>query len=205
MKRKRRSYHVDGPPTGLWWCQKPTDRGRALLPEETFRIFCVFYERWTYIVSKRDDSDLSLSERWRLVCADFIARKPDAQGSPETTEKIIDLVTTADKRGEFLTLEGAAMKLRLKPAHVYYWFRRLDKIARELYPFQYGSCPDTKPTVTVTEAMKQKICTQYAEGVSVKDIAKKWGVPKFRVGQIVKAEKKLHPERFPAPEVSDIY
>src|SRR5665213_1910766 len=124
--------HNAEPPWGLWWW-------RVLLPEERQHVLCVYFERRTYN-TKRFNPDLSLADRWHRVCGDFKLRCAKQSGTPDEIEHIISLVRAARMTnpsskgyGYFLTLEGAAIQVRLKRKNVYAWFARLDEIARELY------------------------------------------------------------------------
>jgi hypothetical protein len=201
--------HADRRPRGLWWWHD-------LLPQESRRVVCVYFERRTYVISKHDETDLSLLDRWRQVCDDFSGRNPGAPGSPDDIERIIGLVTTpnstsrsAKERGCFMTLEGAALQLGLKRANVYSWFRKLEKIASELYPDKYHSSMDakygvTKPVVAVKEEMKEVIRAEYFDKGNAKELAERHRLPAFRIGQIVKTEKKLRKERYTVKAGDDV-
>jgi hypothetical protein len=187
------SPHADGPPAGLWWWDR--------LPEQDrFRVIVVYFERLVYIISKRDQSQRSLKERRDRVCQDFEQRCKGNRGTPETIEEIIRLVTAPNttsrsvkERGCYKTLKGVSLELNLKPLTVYYWFRRLDKIARELYP---SLAPPS--AVTITEEAKAAIRLEYAGNGNARELAKRYGLTPARIGQIVKAEKKMRREFFAA-------
>jgi hypothetical protein len=191
--------HNAEPPPGLWWW-------RVLLPEERQHVLCVYFERRTYN-TKRFNPDLSLAERWQRVCEDFKSRCAKQKGTPDEIEEIIRLVTTAntassspDEYGCFMTLEGASIKLRLKKKNVYAWFNRMDEISRELYA---NKCP-TKGGVTITEEMKQAIRAEYLSKGNARELAERFGLPAFRIGQIVQSEKKLRKERYMVKAGDDI-
>jgi hypothetical protein len=191
--------HKAEPPAGLWWWQ-------ALLPEERKHVLCVYFERRTYN-TKRFNAGLSLPDRWQRVCEDFKSRCAKQRGTPDEIQRIIRLVMTADttssskdEHGHFMTLEGAAIKLRLKRKNVYSWFNRIDEISRELYADRCSA----KGEVTITEEVEQAIRAEYLSKGNARELSERFRLPPFRIGQIVKAEKKLRKQRHTVKADDDV-
>jgi hypothetical protein len=174
----------------LWWWQ-------ILQPDERRRVLCVYFERRTYN-TRRFNPRLSLADRWQRVCEDFKCRCAKQRGTPGEIGEIIGLVTTStvnaavDRFGFFMTLEGAAVQLGLKKKNVYAWFKRLNEIARELY---LDRCP---PKITLTKEMEEAVRVEYLSKGNARELGERFHLPPFRIGQIVKAEKKVRRQRYAA-------
>jgi hypothetical protein len=179
--------HADGPPAGLWWW-------RDLGPEERRRVLCVYLEKTVYIRTDRDDQYKGSvpDERWDNVCQDLLIRRKNLpEDFPALLEEIIQFTTTVHRDG-WLTLEGAAVKFEQKRARVYYWFRKLDKIARELYP-------DKAPNaVYLTDETIETIRQEYVEKGNARELAERYRLAPCRLGQIVWAEKQWRRNLFEA-------
>ena len=87
-----------------------------------------------------------------------------------------------------------------KKKNVYAWFHRIDEISRELYA---SRCP-AKGAATITEELEQANREEYLSKGNARELPERFHLPAFRIGQIVKAEKKLRKERYAVKAGDDV-
>jgi len=132
--------HEESPSPLLWWCEE-------LTPSEREDVLCVYFERATYgrtAFNRAFRSDMAFAARLKLAARDFPMRCNSA-GTLDTIRAVINAATTPDTsgpwnkrtRGCYKTLPQIARDLKLKKDDVCAWCRKLDKIARELFPVMY--------------------------------------------------------------------
>jgi hypothetical protein len=73
----------------------------------------------------------------------------------------------------------------------------LDEIARELYA---DECPKK---VTITKEMEEALQVEYLSKGNARELGERFHLPPFRIGQIVKAEKKVRKQRYAAINADD--
>jgi hypothetical protein len=156
----QRKPHVRSYPTGLWWY-------RSLSLEESA---CV---RQVYL-QQRGSRDVKISPR------DF----------PEKLELWLSDLTTnqvAVGRPQFWTLKGYALAHKINPQTFMAWFRKLEAVAKRLYPDRVPPGRHNKPPLSDDKI--RIIRNEYLATGKILEIAKRHHIDPWRVGQICRAEK----------------
>lgn len=73
----------------------------------------------------------------------------------------------------------------------------MDEIARELYA---DECPKK---ATITKEMEEALQVEYLSKGNARELGERFHLPPFRIGQIVKAEKKVRKQRYAAINADD--
>jgi hypothetical protein len=91
-------------------------------------------------------------------------------------------------RPQFWTLKGYALAHNINPHTFMAWFRKLEAIAKRLYPERVPPGRRNKPPLSDDKI--RIIRNEYLATGKVIEIAKRHGIDPWRVGQICRAEKK---------------
>jgi hypothetical protein len=156
----QRKPHAHSNPTGLWWY-------RSLSREESARV------RQRYL-QQRGARDVKILPR------DF----------PEKLALWLSELTTNQVtvgRPQFWTLKGYALAHKINPNTFMAWFRKLEGVAKKLYPELVPPGRRDKPPISDDKI--RIIRNEYLTTGKVLKIAKRHEIDPWRVGQICRAEK----------------
>ena len=156
----QRKPHARFYPSGLWWY-------RSLSREESA---CV---RQAYL-QQRGARDVKIRPR------DF----------PEKLELWLSDLTTNQVtvgRPQYWTLKGYALAHKINPQTFMAWFRRMEAVAKRLYPERVPPGRRDKPPLSDDKI--RMIRNEYLATGKVLKIARRHQIDPWRVGQICRAEK----------------
>ena len=156
----QRKPHAPSYPTGLWWY-------RSLSLEESA---CVRRE----YLQERGVRNAKIFPR------DF----------PERLELwLLELTTNqiTEGRPQFWTLKGYALAHNINPNTFVAWFRKLEGVAKKLYPDRVPPGRRDKPPLTDDKI--RIIREEYIATGKILQIARRHAIDPWRVGQICRAEK----------------
>ncbi len=174
--------HADAAPESLWWYGQKRADSRAVIDSYLSR-----YKRGAALPKGRRDELLECLRNLSQIQS--LAR----WGRPGTKRYwTIPNYARANGHNRFTLMK---------------WLRELEKVAKEMYPERAAVHGRNRK---LTEAELEDIRTMYVEGVSIKDIAPKFGITRAHVGRLCdedtkrkRAEYKAsRSEDSPAPETS---
>ena len=95
-------------------------------------------------------------------------------------------------RPQFWTLKGYALAHKINPNTFMAWFRKLEEVAKKLYPERVPSERRDKPPLS--DAKIRIIRNEYLATGKILEIAKRHELDPWRVGQLCRAEKQIRAE-----------
>lgn len=182
-EHKLKEYRGEKPPILWWYRDGGVDAQHVLL---------VYLERRAFKFD-REAKRRTRDDRWASVC-----RALEIQALAGTVPKefpaslerwLADLTMPAPaKKHEYWTLEGYAAAHKIKPIDPFYaWLRALEKVAKELYPLRVP--PGRHDSAPLTDEQKQAIRAEYLETGNAREIAARYQIEPFLVGQLCRKEK----------------
>lgn len=199
-----RTPHADYPPPSLWWYTPPSLWSDDLRSFEKSRHVLLVYLEQRAFKFDREGRGSSTESRWEAVRRALEIQARDGavpSNFPENLERWLHELIEPDLRtGRYWTLPGYALAHQIKPHPFCAWFRRMEKVAKELYP---DRMPLGRADNPPTEETIQSIRAEYLQTGDAKKIAAKYFGSEdesWRVGQLCRKEKQERSERMQAEQ-----